>query len=81
MHYEKADGRSELTVRIILASTESFGAGLTSGLQWNTVTSEVARSSRFEGTAFPDDPSAFSWIFKGVWASSQGQTHVVCVSN
>lgn len=50
-----ADGRSELTSRIILALTESFGVGRTSGLQWNTVTSEVDRSSGFEGTAFPDD--------------------------
>ncbi len=70
MHYEQVDGRSELTLRIILASKESFGAGLTSGLQWNMMTSEVAGSCRFEGTAFPNDPTDLFLDFEGVWVCS-----------
>lgn len=44
------------------------------------MTSEVARSSRFEGTAFSGDPIDLLWDFAGVWATSREQIHVVCVS-
>lgn len=44
------------------------------------MTSEVARSSRFKGAAFPDDPMELFLDFEGVWAPSRGQIHVVCVS-
>lgn len=35
------------------------------------MTSEVARASRFEGTALPDDPAALFLDFDGVWATAK----------
>lgn len=63
-----------------MASTESFGAAITTGLWWNVMTSEVARSCRFEGTAVPGDLIDLFLDFAGLWATSRGQIHLVCVS-